>query len=148
MKPKTSQGKKLAFGFLRRVGSKDKYAKRLDKLKQGVLRGTSGLNGPLQTGEEQQEEASRSLSRQRDLGCALEAMMGSLDVLMQGGPCRRRPARAAKAKPGSKAAAKASSGHGAFFRKASAQIFRAERQVAQQVTSWLTAASVSKQNSA
>ncbi len=57
MKPKTSQGKKLAFGFLSRVGSKDKYAKRLDKLKQGVLRGNSGLNGSLQTGEEQQEEA-------------------------------------------------------------------------------------------
>ena len=51
MKPKTSQGKKLAFGFLSRVGSKDKYAKRLDKLKQGVLRGNSGLNGPLQSGE-------------------------------------------------------------------------------------------------
>ena len=50
MKPKTSQGKKLAFGFLSRVGSKDKYAKRLDKLKQGVLRGSSGLNSPLPSG--------------------------------------------------------------------------------------------------
>ena len=134
MKPKTSQGKKLAFGFLSRVGSKDKYAKRLDKLKQGVLRGNSGLNGPLQTGEAQQEEAVGSSSRQRDLGCALEAMMGSLDVLMQGGPCRRRPARAAKTKFGSKAAAKACSGHGAVFRKASAQIFRTEGQVTQQVS--------------
>ena len=50
MKAKTSQGKKLAFGFLSRVGSKDKYAKRLDKLKQGVLQGNSDLNGPLQPG--------------------------------------------------------------------------------------------------
>ncbi len=50
MRAKTSQGKKLAFGFLSRVGSKDKYAKRLDKLKQGVLLGNSDLNGPLQPG--------------------------------------------------------------------------------------------------
>ena len=82
MKPKTSQGKKLAFGFLSRVGSKDKYAKRLDKLKQGVLRGNSGLNGPLQAGEGQQEEALRRFSRRCDVGCALKAMMGSLGVLM------------------------------------------------------------------
>ena len=50
MKAKTSQGKKLAFGFLSRVGSKDKYAKRLHNLKQGVLQGNSDLNGPLQPG--------------------------------------------------------------------------------------------------
>lgn len=50
MKPKTSQGKKLAFGFLSRVGSKDKYAKRLNKLKQGILQGNSDLKGPLQQG--------------------------------------------------------------------------------------------------
>ena len=81
MKPKTSQGKKLAFGFLSRVGSKDKYAKRLDKLKQGVLRGNSGLNGPPQSGEAHQQKASRYSSWQCDLGCVLEAMMG-LDVLI------------------------------------------------------------------
>lgn len=51
MKSKTSQGKKLAFGFLSRVASKDKYAKKLDKLKQVVLQGNSDLNGPLQRGE-------------------------------------------------------------------------------------------------
>ena len=51
MRAKPSQGKKLAFGFLSRVGNKDKYAKRLDKLKQGVLQGNSDLNGSLQHGE-------------------------------------------------------------------------------------------------
>ena len=51
MRPKPSQGKKLAFGFLSRVGSRDKYAKRLDKLKQGVLQGNSDLNGSMQHGK-------------------------------------------------------------------------------------------------
>ena len=60
------------------------------------------------------------LRQQCDLSCALEAMIGGLNAPMQGGTCRSWPARAAKAKSGSKAAAKASSGHGAFFRKASA----------------------------
>ena len=50
MKAKTSQGKRLAFGFLSRVGTKDKYTKRLHNLKQGVLQGKSDLNGPLQSG--------------------------------------------------------------------------------------------------
>ena len=51
MRAKPSQGKKLAFGFLSRVGNKDKYAKRLDKPKQGVLQGNSDLNGSMQHGE-------------------------------------------------------------------------------------------------
>ena len=62
MKPRTSQGKKLAFGFLSRVGSKDKYAKRLDKLKQGVLRGSSGLNGPLPSGGPRGRKVSAHLA--------------------------------------------------------------------------------------
>ena len=51
MRPKPSQGKKLAFGFLSRVGSRDKYAKRLVKLKQGVLQGNSDLTGSMQHGK-------------------------------------------------------------------------------------------------
>jgi hypothetical protein len=84
MMPKATKGKRLALGFLSRVGSKEKYNKRLEKLTQSVRRSATTAAGKAPAHHEAGQNLGQDATQRKSFAAKLLAKRGSERILSFG----------------------------------------------------------------